>query len=186
MSPDDKRQPLVALLQEYEIRYPDENEAVQRYLSFVKSNPECFERSLLIGHVTGSALLLDSTCERVLFTHHAKLNRWLQPGGHADGVADVAAVALQEALEESGLPEIEFVTNQLLDIDIHAIPERKDEPRHYHFDCRFLLKSAGSDEFVVSEESHDLAWAPLDDVHRYTDELSILRMLTKARLILNQ
>lgn len=184
MLSDDFRRPLLELLEDYGSRYPDEAEVVQRYRSFVESNPDCFERSLLIGHVTGSAFLLDSACERVLFTHHAKLDRWLQPGGHADGVADVAAVALQEALEESGLPDIGFVTNQLLDIDIHAIPARKDEPEHYHYDCRFLLKSMGTDEFIVSEESHDLAWASLNAVQEYTDEESILRMLEKTRVVL--
>ncbi len=159
---------------------------VQRYIAFVESNEDCFERSLLTGHVTGSAFLLDSACERVLFTHHAKLDRWLQPGGHADGESRVASVALQEACEESGLPDIEFVTRELLDVDIHAIPARKNEPEHFHYDCRFLLKSAGSDEFTVSDESHDLAWARFDQVADYTDEVSILRMLEKTQSILKR
>ncbi len=184
MLPDDKRQPLAALLQDYQVRHPEEDDMVLRYLEFVQNHQDCFERSQLLGHVTGSAFLLDSACERVLFTHHRKLNRWLQPGGHADGVSDVAKVALTEAEEESGLAAIEFVTDTLLDVDIHLIPERKQEPAHYHYDCRFLLKSAGSDTFAISEESNDLAWVPLDKVSDYTDELSILRMLDKTRLLL--
>ena len=186
MSPDDNRQPLLQLLTDYVARYPDESGMVQRYLDFVEANPECFERSQLIGHVTGSAFLLDSSCKQVLLTHHAKLDRWLQPGGHADGESHVASVAMQEALEESGLPDIEFVTPELLDVDIHAIPARKDEPEHFHYDCRFLLKSSGSDQFTVSEESHDLAWVPFDSVTRYTDEESILRMLSKTRELLER
>jgi len=186
MSPDDQRQPLLQLLNDYVARHPDESGMVRRYLDFVEANQECFERSLLIGHVTGSAFLLDSGCEQVLLTHHAKLDRWLQPGGHADGESNVATVAMQEALEESGLPDIEFVTPELLDVDIHAIPARKDEPEHFHYDCRFLLKSSGTDQFVVSEESHELAWGPFDAVTRYTDEESILRMLTKTRELLGR
>ncbi|MBO6556456.1 MAG: NUDIX hydrolase [Pseudomonadales bacterium] len=186
MSPDDARQPLLRLLRDYQNRHPVETEMVQRYIDFVEENSDCFERSLLIGHVTGSAFLLDSRCERVLLTHHAKLDRWLQPGGHADGESNVASVAMQEALEESGLIDIEFVTLELLDVDIHAIPARKDEPEHFHYDCRFLLKSSGDDQFVVSEESHDLAWAPLSDVSEYTDEASILRMQQKTQLVLNR
>ena len=184
MSPDDNRQPLLQLLNDYVARYPGESGMVQRYLDFVQANPNCFARSLLIGHVTGSAFLLDSGCKQVLLTHHAKLDRWLQPGGHADGESNVASVAMQEALEESGLPDIEFVTSELLDVDIHAIPARKDEPEHFHYDCRFLLKSSGSDQFVVSEESHDLAWVPFESLTRYTDEESILRMLAKTMDIL--
>ena len=184
MSPDDPRQPLVALLEGYRETYADEAPMVDRYLTFVRAHDDCFLRSQLSGHVTGSALVLDSNCERLLLTHHRKLNRWLQPGGHADGVTDVSKVAMTEAEEESGLPAIEFVSDALLDVDIHAIPERKGEPEHFHYDCRFLLKAAGSDEFIVSDESHDLAWVGFDDILDYTDEESILRMIGKAREVL--
>lgn len=154
---------------------------VDRYLAFVMDHEDCFLRSQQAGHVTGSALILDNSAERVLLTHHRKLDRWLQPGGHADGESDVAAVALKEAQEESGLESIEFLAPAILDVDVHLIPARKAEPEHYHYDCRFLLGSTGPDTFTVSDESHDLAWVPLDDIHTYTDEESILRMINKAR-----
>ncbi len=154
---------------------------VARYQRFVADNMDCFERSLLIGHVTGSALILDNQCERVLLTHHRKLNRWLQPGGHADGDVDVARVAMKEAEEESGLAALTFLTDNLLDVDIHTIPARKSEPEHEHFDCRFLIRSTGADTFTVSDESHDLAWVSMDRITDYTDEESILRMVRKAR-----
>jgi 8-oxo-dGTP pyrophosphatase MutT (NUDIX family) len=105
----------------------------------------------------------------------------LQPGGHADGESDIIAVCLREAREESGLAEIEPVSDALFDIDIHLIPARGDEPEHYHYDCRFLLRSVGSDQYTVSEESHDLAWIALPDMPRYTNELSIARMVDKVR-----
>lgn len=175
---------MLALLDDYLQRYPAEQEMVCRYICFVEQHENCFERSLLIGHVTGSAFIVDQAMERVLLTHHRKLDRWLQPGGHADGEPDVSRVALMEAREESGLPVIEFVTRELLDVDIHAIPARNSEPGHEHFDCRFLLKAVGSDSFTVSDESHDLAWVALDQITDYTDDGSILRMIDKARLVL--
>ena len=185
MSPEDSRQPLLTLLENYRSHYPAESAMTSRYIDFVEANEDCFERTLSIGHVTGSAFLIDSACERVLLTHHRKLDRWLQPGGHADGDTDVAAVGLKEAEEESGLEAISFFTPELLDVDIHAIPARKKEPEHFHYDCRFLLRSSGSDEFVVSDESHDLAWVPFGDIRQYTDEESILRMLKKVQRILS-
>ena len=179
--PDTHRQPLLDLLEDYGNRHPDEVETVERYSHFLLANPDCFKRSLLIGHVTGSAMVLDKSATRVLLTHHRKLHRWLQPGGHADGDHDVAQVAMKEAEEESGLAKLEFVTDQLLDVDIHEIPARGQEPAHFHYDCRFLLRSAGSDEFVVSAESHDLAWVEMSRITEYTDEESILRMISKIR-----
>lgn len=79
----------------------------------------------------------------VLLTHHRKLGAWFQLGGHADGESDVSKVALQEALEESGLQDLELVGEHIFDIDIHLIPARKGDPDHYHFDVRFLVRASG-------------------------------------------
>ena len=147
---------------------------------FINGNNDCFKRELAIGHITGSAWLVDDDMDRALLTHHRKLDRWLQPGGHADGDSDVMAVSLREAREESGLPEIIPVSPMLFDIDIHLIPERGDEAAHYHYDCRFLLRSVGDDRYIVSDESHDLAWIPFEDMGKYTDEISVTRMVEKT------
>lgn len=150
-------------------------------VSFVEANKDCFERTLSIGHITGSAWLMDENYERALLTHHRKLDRWLQPGGHADGQSNVLAVAMRESEEESGLAEIEPVSDSLFDIDIHLIPARGNEAEHFHYDCRFLLRSVGSDQYTVSEESDDLAWILLSDMASYTSEVSITRMVDKVR-----
>ena len=184
MSPEDERWPLLKLIDEYLRTYPEEIEVVGRYLDFVSSNTNCFERTLGTGHVTGSALILDTSRCRVLLTHHRKLNKWLQPGGHADGDSDVMNVAMREAIEETGLAEIKLMTDQLLDVDIHLIPSSGRETQHLHYDCRLLLCSVGSDSYVVSEESNDLAWVPMDRISDYTTEESIARMVDKAKIIL--
>jgi 8-oxo-dGTP pyrophosphatase MutT (NUDIX family) len=106
---------------------------------------------------------------------------WLQLGGHSDGDPDTAAVAKREAEEESGLP-VTLVSSEIFDIDVHAIPARKEDPQHEHFDVRFQLL-AQREDFVVSAESIDLAWVPLNELQQYTDEESILRMQRKWRLL---
>ncbi|MEZ7972438.1 MAG: NUDIX hydrolase [Pseudomonadales bacterium] len=185
MSPKDNRLPLLTLLENYLKACPAESEMTSRYIAFVGENKDCFERSLSIGHVTGSAFIIDNACKQALLTHHKKLDRWLQPGGHADGDPDVAAVSLKEAEEESGLEALSFYMPELLDVDIHRIPARKEEPEHFHYDCRFLLRSSGSDDFMISDESNDLAWVPFGDIVQYTNEESILRMLKKTLRILS-
>ncbi|MEM7364138.1 MAG: NUDIX hydrolase [Pseudomonadota bacterium] len=176
------RAPLLALLADYAERYPDEQTTVTRLRDFVEANVDCFERSLLAGHITGSAWLLDSGGDRALLTHHRKLGRWLQPGGHADGEADVANVAMREAMEESGIDDVSALSDQIFDIDIHEIPARGEEPAHFHYDCRFLLQAA-HDDYVVSEESNDLRWIGADDMTTLTDEESVLRMVRKWRIL---
>lgn len=174
------RRALLDLIDRYAEGHPVESLTVERFREFVAAHPECFERSLAIGHITGSAWILDQPGERVLLTHHRKLDRWLQPGGHADGNPDVLAVALREGWEETGLGSLFPVDREAFDLDIHRIPARGREPEHLHYDVRFLLRDPGTGAFVVSEESHDLAWVPLAALESYTEEESMIRMRDKC------
>src|SRR3569832_2721477 len=97
------RRPLLDQLARYEPYDEDERAMYARLRRFVAQEPRCFARTLQVGHVTGSAWLVDHAHTHVLLTHHRKLDRWLQLSGHADGEADVQSVALREAREESGL-----------------------------------------------------------------------------------
>jgi 8-oxo-dGTP pyrophosphatase MutT (NUDIX family) len=167
-------------IKHYRVHYPEEAAVVDRISTFVDANADCFSRELPVGHITGSAWILDSTGTRALLTHHKKLNIWVQLGGHADGDSNVDQVAYREAIEESGLVGLEFVDRALFDIDIHLIPARGLEAAHYHYDCRFLFQAI-DDDYIVSDESHDLQWVPLVDMGRFTTEASIARMVDKTQ-----
>lgn len=123
-----------------------------------------FRRERLAGHFTGSAWLVSADGQRVLLTHHRKLDRWLQLGGHADGDRNLARVALKEAEEESGLSGLVLEDGELFDIDKHWIPERPDVPGHWHYDARYVVRALGSEQFAISEESLALAWREIVDV----------------------
>ena len=139
----------------------------QRILAFIAEHPEnAHKRTCLPGHLTASGLLFDSTGERALFTLHKKLSRWLQLGGHCDGDANLVASALREAQEESGIDAIE-IDPVPVDLDIHTIPARKDEPEHLHLDTRFFLRAAPGSVQQISHESVELRWftrAELDEI----------------------
>ncbi|MDA0957710.1 MAG: NUDIX hydrolase [Proteobacteria bacterium] len=174
------RAALLKSVERYASRYPEEQATIVEFQRFVRANENCFDRNLREGHVTGSSWILDRPHKHCLLTHHRKLNRWLQLGGHADGDSQVARVATREAEEESGLGSIALVSGEIFDIDIHLIPERKHEPAHYHFDVRYLFEGDYDEPLVVSEESHELAWVPLSGIADYTEEESILRMVRKT------
>jgi 8-oxo-dGTP pyrophosphatase MutT (NUDIX family) len=145
-------------LERYGLRWPDEA-GTNEFLSFLHSAPDAFDRHHLAAHFTGSAWLVSADGTRVLLTHHRKLDRWLQLGGHADGDRDLSAVALREAEEESGLVGL-VLEPGIFDIDRHVIPARNDVPEHWHYDVRYVVRADGED-FIVGDESHALAWRPI-------------------------
>lgn len=178
------RQILLQQFSTYKACYPEESGTIDRINAFVTSEEDCFERSLSQGHITGSAWVVDRTGTQVLLTHHKKLNRWLQLGGHADGNPDVQSVAFREAEEESGLTNLRSLGTDIFDLDIHPIPARGDDPEHLHYDVRYVFQHQSDQPYTVSEESHDLGWIDIADLASVTDEESMLRMARKwqARL----
>ena len=182
-----QRDSLLHQLECYLASRPDERAMVERTLAFVRAHPDCFERSCVPGHVTGSAWILSHDRRASLLAHHAKLDRWLQCGGHSDGDPDTAAVALREAREESGLERLEFAQRdahgvaQIFDVDIHVFPARGADPEHLHYDVRFLLIAAAGEEPRVSSESNALRWFPLAVDHAELADESLARLVRKAR-----
>ena len=123
------RNALKARLTAYRARWPIERTTLSRFEAFVDSYPDCFNHSCAIGHITGSAWIVDRTGQRVLLTHHRRLRRWPQLGGHSAGNPDTLAVALREAREESGL-DVQMFDETIFDLDVPLIPARDPEPAH--------------------------------------------------------
>ena len=173
------RSVLLDLLSVYQPFNDAERKMVGDTIAFVNEHEDCFRRELLIGHITGSAWIINRERTHVLLMHHKKLNRWFQPGGHCDGDPDVRSVAKKEAWEETGM-EVAPVSDGVFDVDVHNIPERKGVPEHKHHDIRFLFQAAmTSEELGVNEESNAVRWVPLEEVYRYNDQESIMRMVIK-------
>ncbi len=173
------RNPLLSLLERHNAVDAAEQMMTQATIEFVKHHPTCFYRSLLSGHITGSAWIVSPNRQHVLLIHHRKLDRWLQPGGHADGDPDVASVALREAQEETGLMSLRMINDAIFDVDVHEIPRRNDVPTHLHYDIRFLLEANPDEEFGNSEEIKNIRWFSLKEAEQVVDSESIYRILRK-------
>jgi 8-oxo-dGTP pyrophosphatase MutT (NUDIX family) len=179
-SSDLRRDEISDRLRQYAEGWPGEAATVAEFAALLApADEDPFRRERLAGHFTASAWLVDAAGERLLMTHHRKLDRWLQLGGHADGDRDLAAVALREAEEESGLTGLR-VLPEIFDLDRHWIPERADVPGHWHYDVRYVVCATASEDFAVSDESHALAWRRIDALLEEPGiDPSIVRMARK-------
>jgi 8-oxo-dGTP pyrophosphatase MutT (NUDIX family) len=179
------RRLLLDQIADYARRYPDESVVAERFAAFVAAHADCFERRCVPGHVTGSAWLVSHDGARFLLTHHRKLGRWLQLGGHADGDPDPARVALREATEESGITGLRLATVagrvEPLDLDAHEIPARGDEPAHVHYDVRYVVVAPPDATLAISDESLALRWFPSAEPLAVPHDESVARLQRKAR-----
>lgn len=184
------RQLLLQLLRQHTPADLNEQAMTQATIAFVEANPDAFERSLRIGHVTGSAWIVSPDRQQTLLIHHRKLDRWLQPGGHADGDPDVASVALREAQEETGLTSLRLITPAgvpvwieqsppIYDVDVHRIPARNDIPEHLHYDIRFLIEADLNEPFNISNEVKNSQWFTLEMATKCIDSESVFRLIRK-------
>ncbi|MBB1471620.1 NUDIX hydrolase [Luteimonas sp. MC1782] len=161
-------------------RMPDEGDAARVFIELLRDREDPFLRTRLAGHFTASAFVVSADGGRTLLTHHRKLDRWLQPGGHADGDRDLARVALREAEEETGLIGL-AVEGGIFDLDRHWIPARNEVPGHWHHDVRYVVRAGADERYVVSDESHALAWRDIAAVAADDDGIdpSLRRMARK-------
>ena len=176
------RDAVLKLLRTHAARPLDAHEAAMtaQIIRFAETHPDCLLRSCVPGHLTGSAWIVSPDRTRTLLTHHHKLDKWLQLGGHADGDGDLLAVALREAREESGLARVRAVSAEIFDCDRHLIPVRGAEPAHYHHDLRFMIEADLAEPLVISDESKDLAWVETTRVTSLNPEESMARMVRKT------
>jgi 8-oxo-dGTP pyrophosphatase MutT (NUDIX family) len=181
------RQELLGMLARHRTRFMEEAAYRRRARAFVQAHPDCFERHLWPGHVTGSAWVVNPDRSRVLLLHHRKHDQWFQPGGHADGDADILRVALRETSEETGLDpaHVRLVDADIFDLDIHAIVATGQDPRHEHIDIRFLVEMDDDLPIPGNDESHEILWATLAEVSRYNNNRSTWRMVEKTRRMRN-
>ncbi|GAA3501133.1 NUDIX hydrolase [Streptomyces prasinosporus] len=157
--------------------YEDQPALRQSYLDHLAAHPDGVWKACHAGHVTASALVVDPARGRVLLTLHRKLRMWLQMGGHCEpGDASLAAAALREATEESGIAGLTLLAGGPVRLDRHPIPP----PCHCHFDVQYAALAAPDAAHAISDESLDLRWFPYDEVADVADA-SVLRLLEATR-----
>jgi len=163
----------------------DELEAVKRkFFELTALEPGALDRSTAPGHLTGSALVFNHDATQTLLMFHTKLQRWLQPGGHADGEANLARVALKEATEETGIEGLEIV-DPAIDLDIHNVAKEGADPI-WHYDVRFIVFAPEGARPVGNHESQDIKWVALDELDDYGLDAGHHRMIAAGKVVADE
>jgi len=180
-----QRSDLVALLEAHAPEDEKERADRARMIAWARSLADPLSRAQPEAHFTGSAVVVDPAGERVCLVHHARLRRWLQPGGHAEPAdgGSMLQTALREAREETGcdvqvLPAAPFP----IDVDVHEIPARPGEPAHFHLDVRAVLVATNPEALEHDpNESFGAQWVTWSEALERASDPALRRLLDKAR-----
>ena len=156
----------------------------KRILALLADYPDALERSCRPGHLTGSGLVIDPVGHRILVLYHSKLQRWLQPGGHADGDSDLARVALREAVEETGIDDLRLV-EPAIDLDVHRVDPPGESP-HEHHDVRFLVVAPNGAEPVINHESKAFRWIISSELFNVNAESGLCRLVDRGLTLVSR
>ena len=173
------RQDFLDELRQYQPWDEVEGGMLEQLRQFVLTEPDCYLRTCVPGHLTASAWVTTPGSTHVLLLHHQKLDKWLQPGGHADGEQDLVKVAATELLEEAGVT-VPSSARPIFDIDIHPIPARGLDPLHMHYDIRFHWEVPLEIALQKNHESKELTWVQMRDVANLNNSPSVMRMVLKS------
>ncbi|MFN0173842.1 MAG: NUDIX hydrolase [Saprospiraceae bacterium] len=172
----------LSLLRYHSTDFAEEKVFLTQTIAFVARNAHFWQRSIMEGHLTGTAWILSSDGNSVLLLHHAKLDRWLQPGGHVDEAdATLAETALREAMEECGIQGLTLVSPAIFDLDVHEIPARGHESSHLHYDLRFLFVAPAEVEIKRNPlETKAISWVRIAELCTESTPQSLRRMALKT------
>lgn len=175
------RDDALALLRDWETSDPRQEALRREYVDHLDVHPDGADRSCVPHHLTAGALILSADHTRVLLTLHGKARRWFHTGGHCEPEdTTLAGAALREATEESGVQGLR-VDPEPLHLDAHWVAFCGPFEAIRHLDVRFLALAPADAEPVVSEESLDVRWWPVDALPTKDGD-----MLTMTKLALER
>jgi 8-oxo-dGTP pyrophosphatase MutT (NUDIX family) len=183
IAPDALHADAVGVLSSWAPDAPDQRALRSEYLQYLRGHADALRRSNRLGHLTGSALVVDVSRERVLLTLHPLVGRWLQLGGHIeDDDASLRDAAAREAREEGGIADIR-IDPMPLRLDRHAVRCRDGaggQTLLHHLDVQFLAAAPAGAREHRSDESLDLRWWPWSALPEGTDD-SVRALVAAAR-----
>ena len=154
-----------------------EQEATDQALivDYIKKNKDVLTRDNKVAHITSSGFILNKRMDKALMVYHKIYRSWSWTGGHADGEKDLLKVAIQEALEETGLEKVKPLTEKIVTLDVLPVPSHykhgKFVSAHLHLSVAYVLIADETDRIQMkADENSGVKWIRIKDLNKEVNE----------------
>ena len=165
-------------------------------LEYIRRFPvNSLTRDNAFAHMPSSGFVVNAVGSIEPMAHHNLYRVWAWTGGHADGEADLLAVALREAREETGAEHVRPLSAQIASVDILPVWGHVKGGRyvcaHQHLNVSYLLVADETDPLRAREgENTRVGWLPAERLLEYTREWQMdgvyTKLLARARALLGR
>ena len=141
----------------------------EELLSWLDSGIDIYTRRCNAAHLTASGWVVSPDKKQVLLAYHNLYDSWAWLGGHADGEADLQAVAKREVLEESGLADCKTLSDGIFSLEILTVDGHEKHgsyiSSHLHLNVTYLFEADPSAPLRCKpDENKAVAWFPAEQV----------------------
>lgn len=152
-----------------------EQEALRtQFLAHLDQHPDGWSRDCAEAHLTASSLVISRDGQQVVLVFHKGLGRWLQSGGHIEAEDEsLAAAALREAVEETGLPEL-ALEPEPIQLDRHLVQHADSDTSTYHLDVRYLIIADPAHQPVAESEDEPAEWFSTSGLPQIDESVRLL------------
>lgn len=148
--------------------YEQEARDKQQMLRVLRDCPDCLERSNELVHFTASAWTINPQRTKTLLVYHNIYDSWSWVGGHADGEADLCAVALRELREETGVQNAHLAQEGIFSLE--SLPVAGHIRRgtyvssHVHLNLTYLFEAEEDEALRANaDENQAVRWFLFED-----------------------
>lgn len=162
----------------------EEEKEKQLFLTYLSSFDDVLTRNNEICHLTSSAFVINKTRDKVLCIYHNIYNSWGWVGGHADGDDDLIYVAEKEAKEETSIPSVKLLNEQIVSLDIMPVLRHYRKgvyvPSHIHLSVAYLFEADENQTIQIQEdENSNVAWLTFDELLQKSTEPHMIGIYQK-------
>ncbi len=144
-------------------------------LDYITLFPNILTRENEFAHMTASSWIVNKERTKVLMIYHNIYKSWAWTGGHADGENNMQSIAIREAMEETGIKNINVLQDTMFSLELLCVNGHVKRGNyvssHIHINVTYLLEADDSENLSIKEdENSGVKWVSIEEAVQASSE----------------